>query len=181
MTNNFSPSLAFLRRELSGNSVPGPVLSVAVSQTSKPASIHCRGLLKWLVSALVWISLNLGGTTWASLEAYDASIQEDAMGGLRPLISLTASVILTGSNRVAFDFGSNPGDATFEFILEGDPNANNSAYLAVGANADSNLRYDLYDNTGQLGFTQLGIKDYAFTPGVPCPVKPTHVAYAWNS
>jgi len=37
-----------------------------------------------------------------------------------------------------------------EFILEGNPVANNSAFLAVGTNIESNLRYEVWDNTGEL-------------------------------
>src|SRR5262249_44585113 len=73
------------------------------------------------------------------------------------------------------------GDATIEFILQGDPSVNNSAYLAVGVNATSNLRYELWNNTTELGFTQLGVMDYSFSPGVPSPTQPAHVAYVWNA
>lgn len=69
-----------------------------------------------------------------------------------------------------------------EFILEGDPGASSgSGYLAVGANTGSNLRYSQYNNSRQLGFTQLGVADYFFNPGVPSPTIPTHIAYSWNA
>jgi hypothetical protein len=146
--------------------------------TAAPYYPHSRGLVALGVLALA-LSIHLPAL--ASLEAYDTVIDEDAAGGLIPLARLTEPVTLTGTNRKAFDFGVNSGNATIEFILEGDPSANSSAYLAVGANASSNLRYDLYPDTGQLGFTQLGVLDYAFTPGVPSPTRPTHVAYVWNA
>lgn len=117
----------------------------------------------------------------ASLDAYDAAITDDARGGLRPLARLTSALTFRGQDRVAFDFGATSGDTTIEFVLEGDPNANTGSYLAVGANARSNLRYELWFDTGQLGFTQLGVLDYAFDPGVPSPTQPAHVAYVWDA
>src|SRR5262245_20728438 len=54
-------------------------------------------------------------------------------------------------------------------------------YLAVGTNTASNLRYVQWNNTGQLGFTQLGVADYLFSPIVPSPTQPTHVAYVWEA
>jgi hypothetical protein len=118
----------------------------------------------------------------ASLTAYDASVANDASTGLTPLAKLTNAVTLTGANRAAFDFGANSGDVTIEFVLEGNPNVGTgSAYLAVGANTSSNLRYKQFNNTGQLGFTQLGVADYLFSPAVPSPNIPTHIAYVWNA
>ena len=116
----------------------------------------------------------------ASLVAYDAAIAEDASAGLTPLASLTSAVVLTGANRVAFDFGPVSGDATIEFILAGDPGGSGS-YLAVGANRVSNLRYSQWPGTGQLGFTQLGVEDYLFNPPVASPTELAHVAYVWNA
>ncbi len=120
------------------------------------------------------------GLAQTPLEAYDTAIATDAAGGLAPVAKLTAAVTLTGTGGAAFDFGVSSGDGTIEFILEGDPAANNTAYLAVGANAASSLRYEVWDNTGQLGFTQAGVADYQFTPGVLSPKRTTHVAYAWD-
>lgn len=117
----------------------------------------------------------------ASLATYDALITSDAAGGLVPIARLTSALTFAGTDRAAFDFGVSAGDVTMEFILEGDPAATSSAYLAVGTNAASNLRYELYNNTGQLGFTQLGVADYAFTPVVPSPTVATHLAYVWNA
>jgi hypothetical protein len=131
----------------------------------------------FLVAGLVFAPSSLT----ASLIAYDAAIAEDAAGGLMPLARLTSALALTGSNRGAFNFGTNSGAATMEFILEGDPSVNPSAYLAVGANANSNLRYELWNDTGQLGFTELGVADYSFSPGAPSPTQPAHVAYVWNA
>src|ERR1051325_2601253 len=81
--------------------------------------------------------------TRASLGAYDTAIVSDVSAGLRPQARLTNAVTLTGANRFAFDFGTNSGDVTIEFVLEGNPSAGGaSAYLAVGANTSSNLRYE---------------------------------------
>jgi hypothetical protein len=118
----------------------------------------------------------------ASLGGYDGAIAADAASGLAPLARLTNAVVLTGATRGAFNFGANSGDATMEFILEGNPNfSSGSAYLAVGANTSSNLRYEQWNNTGQLGFTQLGVADYLFSPAVPSPNIPVHIVYVWQS
>jgi hypothetical protein len=118
----------------------------------------------------------------ASLTAYDNVITNDAAMGIAPVARLTNAVTLTGINRADFNFGPNSGDVTIEFIVAGNPAAGSgSAYLAVGANATSNLRYEQFNNTGQLGFTQLGVLDYTFTPASPSPVDPTHITYVWNN
>jgi hypothetical protein len=118
----------------------------------------------------------------ASLGGYDDAVAADAASGLAPVARLTNAVVLTGANRAAFNFGANSGDVTTEFILEGNPNfSSGSAYLAVGANTSSNLRYEQWNNTGQLGFTQLGVADYLFSPAVPSPNIPVHIAYVWQS
>jgi hypothetical protein len=117
---------------------------------------------------------------FASLTAYDNIVIADATNGLLPLAKLTNAVVLSGANRGAFNFGNGSGDVTIEFILTGDPAAGgNSSYLAVGTNTSSNLRYEAFNNTGQLGFTQLGVADYLFSPGVPSPQTTVHVAYVW--
>src|SRR5258705_137041 len=113
----------------------------------------------------------------ASLNNYDVVIVTDAGSGLTPLARLTNAVTFFGTNKAAFNFGASSGDVTIEFVLEGNPNAGSgSAYLAVGANSSSNLRYEQFNNTGQLGFTQLGVLDYLFSPAVPSPNLPVHVA-----
>jgi hypothetical protein len=68
-----------------------------------------------------------------------------------------------------------------EFIVEGDPTAAQDGYLAVGENTRSNLRYAQWENTRQMGFTQLGVADYLFTPEVPSPTVPMHITYVWNA
>lgn len=122
-----------------------------------------------------------GGQLNQALTGYDSGITADEGAGIVPAAKLTAAVRLTGVDSAPFDFGAVSGSGTIEMILEGDPTLNNSAYLAVGENAASNLRYELWDNTSQLGFTQLGVADYAFAPGVPSPTQPTHIAYAWDA
>lgn len=139
----------------------------------------CRALLAAGVRTLGCVVV--GAAAHAALPEYDAAIQDSADGGLRPLARLSAPVQLSGAAGIPFNFGPVAGDATFEFILHGDPGANVSAYLAVGANAVSNLRYELWNNTGQLGFTQLGVADYTFHPAVASPTKAAHVSYVWNS
>lgn len=121
-----------------------------------------------------------GAPVSSALAAYDNVITNNA-AGLTPTARQASSVVLNGSGGVEFNFGATANDVTFEFILEGDPSANNSAFLAVGENNTSSLRYELWDNTGQVGFTQNGIADYQFTPGVASPGLPTHVTYAWNA
>jgi Concanavalin A-like lectin/glucanases superfamily len=116
-----------------------------------------------------------------SLTGYDAAIAADTAGGLTPLATLTNIVSLSGGGGEPFDFGPTFGDTTMEFILEGDPTVGADAYLAVGENSTSNLRYAGWPNTEQMGFTQLGVADYLFTPAVPSPTIPTHVAYVWDS
>jgi hypothetical protein len=115
------------------------------------------------------------------LDTYDAAIAADAASGLAPVASLTNAVALTGSGGVPFDFGYTFGDVTMEFILEGDPTAGADAYLAVGEVTTSSLRYAQWQNTRQMGFTQIGVYDYMFTPAVPSPTAPTHVTYVWNA
>jgi hypothetical protein len=118
--------------------------------------------------------------THASLEDYDAAITADQTGGLVPVAKLTSAVVLAGTGGAAFNFGTSSGDVTIEFILEGNPGANNSAYLGVGAKTSNSIRYEVWDNTGELGFSQAGVADYQFTPGVPSPTKPAHIAYVWD-
>jgi hypothetical protein len=133
-------------------------------------------------NAFSTVSTKLTVAVSPKLDAYDAAILEDEAAGLAPLARLTNGVTFNGAGGAPFDFGANADDVTMEFIVEGNPAAiNPSGYLAVGANATSNLRYDQWNNTAQMGLTQLGVADYFFTPAVPSPIWPTHVAYVWSA
>ena len=118
----------------------------------------------------------------ASLTLYDQSIAADEAGpGPVPVSKLTAAVSLNGSNSSAFNFGTVSGESTCEFIVEGDPAAGGrDGFLAVGSNSSSSLRYEQWDDSGQLGFTQSGVADYTFSPLVLSPTEATHVAYVWD-
>jgi hypothetical protein len=124
-----------------------------------------------------------GASVGPALAAYDTVITNDAASGLTPIAELTSSLVLNGSGGASFDFGAGGADGTMEFILEGDPSptSDGSAFLAMGQVTTSSLRYNAWDNTGQLGFTQNHVADYLFSPGVPSPSLPTHITYAWNS
>jgi hypothetical protein len=115
-------------------------------------------------------------TAHAGLTEYDAAITAD---GIAPVSKLTNAVTFTGSNSSAFNFGTITGDATFEFIVQGTPSTADG-YLAVGANSTSNLRFEQWNNTGQMGMTQLGVADYLFTPAIPTPETIRHITYVWN-
>lgn len=132
------------------------------------------------IGALATVVLGCCGA-WAQtpLEVYDAAIAADG-ATLPPVATLTTAVALSGSGGSPFDFGESTGDATIEFIVQGNPGASSSSYLAVGATAASSLRYEAWDNTAELGFTQGGVADYRFAPGVPSPVEATHIAYVWD-
>jgi len=121
-----------------------------------------------------------GAHVLPALTAYDTVITNDAASGLTPTAKVISTLVLNGSGGVDFDFGAISGDATMEFILEGDPSANDSAFLAVAENSTNSLRYEVWGNTGLLGFTLEGVEDYRFTPGVASPSLPTHITYAWN-
>jgi hypothetical protein len=113
------------------------------------------------------------------LPEYDLAITNDAAGGLVPAAKLTAAVPFDGATFYPFDFGPIAGAASFEFIVEGTtPSAD--GFLAVGANAASSLRFEQWNNTGQLGFTQAGVADYLFAPAVPAPVQPRHIVFVWD-
>ena len=121
-------------------------------------------------------------TAWATLKEFDAAVTADIENSvLVPTASLTTPVTLTGSGGAAFNFGETYDDVTIEFILRGNPAIGDDAYLAVGQNSVSSLRYEGWLNTVQLGFTQGGVADYLFTPAVPSPTIDTHVVYAWDS
>lgn len=113
----------------------------------------------------------------ANLVAYDAAIDGSGFTAR----SVTPAVV-DGSNSVAFDFGAISGDATFEFIVSGDPvGGGRDGFLAVGSNATFSLRYEQWDDTGQLGFTHAGVADYLFTPAITSPEVDTHIAYRYTS
>lgn len=132
--------------------------------------------------SVISIFFGLVPGVFASLPAYDAAITNDVASGLVPLARLTTNAVLTGANRVAFNFGANSSDVTMEFILTGNPSfGSGSSFIAVGANTASSLRYNQWQNTGQLGFTQGGVADYLFNLGVPSPQAPVHVTYVWQS
>lgn len=120
--------------------------------------------------------LLVAGTVRASLPEYDAAITADATLSVS---KLTNAVTFTGTNSALFDFGAISGDATFEFIVQGTPSTADG-YLAVGSNTVSNLRFEQWNNTGQMGMTQLGVADYLFTPAVPTPEAIRHITYVWN-
>ncbi len=124
------------------------------------------------------------------LAQYDAAINADHGDGAGPLpyvATLTEPQTYDATGGTEFDFGEITDSATFEFIVEGDPGVDRASYLAVGENTPSNLRYEQWDDTGQLGFTRLGLADYLFNPEgdnpdlLNSPRVPTHVAYAWNA
>ncbi len=113
------------------------------------------------------------------LNAYDAAITADSTVALAKLTSL---ITFDGTAGAPFNFGATSGDTTMEFIVAGDSEANgNSAFLAVGANSTSSLRYEQWNNTHQMGFTRATVADYLFDPAVPSPALPTHITYVWNS
>ncbi|MCH1501960.1 MAG: hypothetical protein L7V86_00075 [Verrucomicrobiales bacterium] len=129
-------------------------------------------------------------TVLADLAQYDAAIAEDhgdGGGALPYAATLTEPQTYDATGGTEFDFGEITDSATFEFILEGDPDGARNGYLAVGENTASNLRYEQWDDTGQLGFTRLGLADYLFNPEgdnpdlINSPRVPTHVTYAWNA
>jgi hypothetical protein len=127
------------------------------------------------LSVLVLATSSLQG---AGLLDYDSAIAGSGF------VSRTTDVspALDGSNSVAFDFGAISGDATFEFILSGDHDAGGrDGYLAVATNAGNSLRYEQWDDTGQLGFTTAGVADNTFAAaGAASPTADTHLTYRWT-
>ena len=124
-------------------------------------------------------SLAVTSLQGAGLLDYDAAI---AGSGFTERTT-AVSPALDGSNAVDFDFGAISGDATFEFILSGDPvGGGRDGFLAVGtSDATNSLRYEQWDDTGQLGFTKGGVADNTFTAlNAASPTTDTHVAYRWT-
>lgn len=140
-----------------------------------------------LAVVLTTTALTLPST--ADLTTYDAAIAADhaeGNGSLPYAAALTEPLEFDTTGGVEFDFGDISDDATFEFIVEGNPDAAQNGYLAVGTNSTNSLRYEQWDDTGQLGFTRGGVADYVFVAEddedlVLSPVDPTHVTYAWTS
>ncbi|MGI9240448.1 MAG: LamG-like jellyroll fold domain-containing protein [Verrucomicrobiales bacterium] len=124
-------------------------------------------------------ALTLVPSALASLATYDAAIAADNAGALPYAAVLTSASTFDSTNVAAFDFGSITGAATFEFIIEGDPEAGGqNGYIGQGSNVGNSLRYEQWDNTGTLGFTRSGVADYNL--GVASPTAPTHIAYRWD-
>jgi len=136
--------------------------------------------VRWFIAtAAFFLSAVAAG---ASLALYDAAILDDENGGGPvPLTKLASAVTFNGNNSSAFNFGATSDSVTMEFIVEGDTAAGGpDGYLAVGSNSSSSLRFEQWNNTGQLGFTQIGITDYLFSPLVISPAEATHVTYVWD-
>ena len=133
--------------------------------------------MRFLRTALCLVLSTVPGR--AALSDYDATITADAAAGPVPTARLTNAVTFTGTNSSLFNFGTVTGDGTFECIVEGTPSTADG-YLAVGANSTSNLRFEQWNNTGQMGMTQLGVADYLFTPAVVTPTVIRHITYVWN-
>jgi hypothetical protein len=130
------------------------------------------------------VSLACLPAAMATLTSYDNQITSDHGGGAGPLPYTAASTVsasFDGTNSAAFDFGAISGSATMEFIVSGDIGAGGrDGFLGVGSNPTFSLRYEQWDDTGQLGFTHGGVADYLFTPAVTSPGTPTHVTYLWD-
>ena len=133
-----------------------------------------------ILASLVLLSATLPAR--ASLTLYDQAIIADEAGvGPIPTAKLVSAVTLDGSNSSSFNFGTVSGASTCEFIVEGNPTTGGrDGFLAVGSNSSSSLRYEQWDDSGQLGFTQSGVADYSFSPLVLSPTEATHVAYVWD-
>ncbi len=136
---------------------------------------------KNLIIAAGLASAFFASSAKAALTDYDAAIANDNAGTLPYAAISTASVSFDTTSGAPFDFGAVSGSSTIEFIVGGDPVAQGrDGFLAVGANGTWNLRYEQWDDTGQLGFTHLGVADYLFDPPVATPVDPTHIAYRFD-
>ena len=123
----------------------------------------------------------LSTTAVATLTSYDAAIEADHAGALPYIAASKTSLSFDTTSGSPFDFGAVSGSSTIEFVVSGDPVAQGrDGFLAVGANGTWNLRYEQWDDTGQLGFTHLGVADYVFVPAVTTPEDPTHIAFRWD-
>jgi hypothetical protein len=145
--------------------------------------------MRSLIATLLACSAAAAGTTtsFAGLAAYDTKIAADNGGALPHLAISATTLTFDTTNSEPFDFGVVSGSSTIEFILMGNPtDGGQDAYLAVGSNGTWNLRYEQWNDTGQLGFTHLGVADYLFTPPVPpgpssqSPTELTHLTYRWD-
>lgn len=131
----------------------------------------------------------------AGLSAYDAAIEADNAGALPYEAVSRETMEFDHTNGIEFDFGEISESSTLEFIVKGDAdlmsdddaNAHRDGFLAVGENGTWNLRYEQWDDTGALGFTHLGVKDYLFEPedgidveALNSPTELTHVTYRWD-
>ena len=126
------------------------------------------------------MALAAGSLQGASLVNYDAAIAGSGFTSRTTDVSPT----LDTTNSVAFDFGAISGDATFEFIVSGDPvGGGQNGFLAVGTSDPANsLRYEQWNDTGQLGFTRGGVADNTFTAvNAATPTAEAHVTYRWTS
>jgi len=143
-------------------------------------------LVARLFFALAITGVILTPALFASLALYDTAIDDAHGGGAGTLpyaAALTAPEVFDGSNTSAFDFGAIAGDATFEFIISGDPVAGErNGYIGrADANPGNSLRYEQWDDTGQLGFTRAGVADNTFTAlDAASPSVDTHVTYRWT-
>ena len=137
------------------------------------------------IGIILGVSPAVGG-----LVAYDNQIQIDQANGLTYVAVSTTSFIFDGSSAAAFDFGATSGSGAIEFIVKGDPDlGGRNGFLAVGSNSASSLRYEQWDDTGVVGFTQSGVADYTFTSSDPpppdnpltdSPADLTHITYRWD-
>lgn len=138
--------------------------------------------MKKISTLAALLSLACCSAAFAGLPEYDAAIAADNGGALPYTGALTDSVSFDGTNGAAFDFGAVSDDATIEFIVSGDPVAGErNGYLGAGENSTFSLRYEQWDDTGQLGFTHGGVADYVFDPPIDSPTVPTHVTYRYDS
>jgi len=143
-------------------------------------------LLVSFFNAIVITGAALSPASFASLAFYDAEISDAHGGGAGTLpyaSVLTTPAVFDGTNIELFDFGTISGDATFEFILSGDPVAGgNNGYIGrADANPGNSLRYEQWSDTGALGFTRAGVADNFFSaPNAASPTDDTHVTYRWT-
>jgi len=101
----------------------------------------------------------------ASLEAYDdASPTAKPEGCCRQPVSRRGDA--DRRKPCGVRFWHVQGDATMEFILEGDPEANTGSTWRWDRTRGAISAMTVVD-TGQLGFTQTRVLDYTFNPGVP--------------